>query len=316
MAFNFDVNTQDILDRKPLTGTDLGMTGGMTVQPGDRIRPLNMQDVLNIRDQMQPQEIQLANFDPVQVSSAQYDFIVNHLAGIKDKAEMEAEEIRIASALSYSRNLGLPFQYTLQNLDQIALEWNGIKYSPTATNFRSITDSFKLGTLRNERGTLGTMAMNASTPEELSQILAQSSQLSQQMQALHDSVPRPWYIDLLKMGALNLPYTAEPTMEGVEGYATARLGLETAARIGGMAVTNGPLRQIGEIGLQATKIGGKLNLPLASAMTAYSIYRSFQRGKEVNQGNLFLDLLEAGVPADTARPIAGVAGSISIRQSR
>ena len=312
MAFNFDVDTQDVLERrKPLTGADLGMTGGMVVQPGERVRPLNMQDVLNIRDQMQPQEIQLANFDPVQVSSAQYDFIVNHLAGIKDKAEMEAEEIRIASALSYSRNLGLPFQYTLQNLDQIALEWNGIKYSPTATNFRSITDSFKLGTLRNERGTLGTMAMNASTPEELSQILAQSSQLSQQMQALQDSVPRPWYIDLLKMGAENIPYMAAPTMEGIEGYATARLGLEAAARIGGMAVTNGPLRQLGEIGLQATKIGGRLNLPLTAALTAYSIYRNFQRGKEINQGNLFLDLLEAGVPADTARPIAGTAGSIN-----
>ena len=312
MAFNFDVDTQDVLERrKPLTGADLGMTGGMVVQPGERVRPLNMQDVLNIRDQMQPQEIQLANFDPVQVSSAQYDFIVNHLAGIKDKSEMEAEEIRIASALSYSRNLGLPFQYTLQNLDQIALEWNGIKYSPTATNFRSITDSFKLGTLRNERGTLGTMAMNASTPEELSQILAQSSQLSQQMQALQDSVPRPWYIDLLKMGAENIPYMAAPTMEGIEGYATARLGLEAAARMGGMAVTNGPLRQLGEIGLQATKIGGRLNLPLATALTAYSIYRNFQRGKEINQGNLFLDLLEAGVPADTARPIAGVAGSIN-----
>ncbi len=312
MTFDFNSDTQDILDRrKIITGADLGMTGGMVVQPGERVRPLNMQDVLNIRDQMQPQEIQLANFDPVQVSSAQYDFIVNHLAGIKDKAEMEAEEIRIASALSYSRNLGLPFQYTLQNLDQIALEWNGIKYSPTATNFRSITDSFKLGTLRNERGTLGTMAMNASTPEELSQILAQSSQLSQQMQALQDSVPRPWYIDLLKMGAENIPYMAAPTMEGIEGYATARLGLETAARIGGMAVTNGPLRQIGEIGLQATKIGGRLNLPLATALTAYSIYRNFQRGKEINQGNLFLDLLEAGVPADTARPIAGVAGSIN-----
>ena len=198
MAFNFDVDTRDILERRRfLTGADLGMTGGRTILPGDRIRPLNTQDILNISEQMEPQEIQLAGFDPVQVSSAQYDFIVNHLAGIKDKAEMEAEEIRIASALSYSRNLGLPFQYTLQNLDQIALEWNGIKYSPTATNFRSITDSFKLGTLRNERGTLGTMAMNASTPEELSQILAQSSQLSQQMQALQDSVPRPWYIDLL-----------------------------------------------------------------------------------------------------------------------
>ena len=90
MAFNFDVDTQDVLERrKPLTGADLGMTGGMVVQPGERVRPLNMQDVLNIRDQMQPQEIQLANFDPVQVSSAQYDFIVNHLAGIKDKAEIE-----------------------------------------------------------------------------------------------------------------------------------------------------------------------------------------------------------------------------------
>lgn len=311
MAFNFDVDTQDILERRrSLTGADLGL-GGSAAQPGDRIRPLNMQDIVSIRDQMEPQEIQLAGFDPVQVSSAQYDFIVNHLAGIKDKAEMEAEEIRIASALSYSRNLGLPFQYTLQNLDQIALEWNGIKYSPTATNFRSITDSFKLGTLRNERGTLGTMAMNASTPEELSQILAQSSQLSQQMQALQDSVPRPWYIDLLKMGAENIPYMAAPTMEGIEGYATARLGLEAAARMGGMAVTSGPLRQLGEIGLQATKIGGKLNLPLATALTAYSIYRNFQRGKEINQGNLFLDLLEAGVPADTARPIAGVAGSIN-----
>ena len=311
MAFNFDVDTQDILERRrSLTGADLGL-GGSAAQPGDRVRPLNMQDIVSIRDQMEPQEIQLANFDPVQVSSAQYDFIVNHLAGIKDKSEMEAEEIRIASALSYSRNLGLPFQYTLQNLDQIALEWNGIKYSPTATNFRSITDSFKLGTLRNERGTLGTMAMNASTPEELSQILAQSSQLSQQMLALQDSVPRPWYIDLLKMGAENIPYMAAPTMEGIEGYATARLGLEAAARIGGMAVTNGPLRQLGEIGLQATKIGGRLNLPLATALTAYSIYRNFQRGKEINQGNLFLDLLEAGVPADTARPIAGTAGSIN-----
>ena len=310
MAFDFSIDTQPDR-RRSLTGAELGLGGGMTVQPGDRVRPLNMQDILSVKEQMRPQEIQLADFDPVQVTSGQYDFIVNHLAGIKDKAEMEAEEIRIASALSYSRNLGLPFQYTLQNLDQIALEWNGIKYSPTATNFRSITDSFKLGTLRNERGTLGTMAMNASTPEELSQILAQSSQLSQQMQALQDSVPRPWYIDLLKMGAENIPYMAAPTMEGIEGYATARLGLEAAARMGGMAVTNGPLRQLGEIGLQATKIGGRLNLPLATALTAYSIYRNFQRGKEINQGNLFLDLLEAGVPADTARPIAGVAGSIN-----
>ena len=232
MAFDFDFDTQDLLEnRKPITGADLGMTGGRTILSGDRIRPLNTQDIINISEQMKPKQIQLAEADPVQVTSGQYDFIVNHLSRIKDNSEREAEEIRIASALSYSRNLGLPFQYTLQNLDQIALEWNGIKYTPTATNLRSIINSFKLGTLRNQRGAIGTRAMEATNTEDLSQTLEQSAALSQEMDALQDSVPRPWYIDLLKMGAENLPYMAEPTMEGVTGYGTARLGLEAAGRL-------------------------------------------------------------------------------------
>lgn len=87
-------------------------------------------------------ELQLAGYDPIQVSRPTYNLIVNHLSSISDEDERWAEEIRIANALSYSRLLHIPFEESMAYLDDISAVWNSIEYIPSKTKAKSFFDSF------------------------------------------------------------------------------------------------------------------------------------------------------------------------------
>lgn len=316
MAGLFNENN-DPYNVRRLTGSDVGLqTPDYGLQAGDYISPLSVGDIERRSEIIKPKEIQLAGFDPIQVSPEQYKLITDRLSTIQDKNEMEQEEIRIASALSYSRNFGLDYTFAYNNLDQLAMAWNGIKYTPTATNMKSIVNSFKVGQLSNQRGRIGTqmMSMDPKDPA-FAQMLSEAQALSADMQSMQDDIPRPWYVKAMQWLTGNLPYFGVGMVGTAEGAAAGRLAVEGAARLGGMTVTNTPLAQLGQISLQATKIGGKVlgkfNLPVAAVITAISILNGFAKGKEIDQGNIFLDLISEGIPFETARNVADATSSVN-----
>lgn len=316
MAGLFNENN-DPYNVRRLTGTDVGLqTPNYRLEAGDYVSPLSIGDIERRSEAMKPQEIQLAGFDPVMVTAEQYKLITDRLSTIADKNEMEQEEIRIASALSYSRNFGLDYTFAYNNLDQLAMAWNGIKYTPTATNMKAIVNSFKVGQLNNRRGRIGTQMMNIDPNDPaFTAMLNEAASLSTEMEGMQDDVPRPWYVKAMTWLMGNLPYFGTGVMGTAEGAAAGRLAVEGAARLGGMTVTNAPLAQLGQISLQATKIGGKFlskfNLPVASVITAISILDGFAKGKEIDQGNIFLDLINDGIPYEIAKNVADATSSVN-----
>lgn len=88
-------------------------------------------------------EIQLCNFDPISVRWEDYNYIQEILSKISDENERWEEEAKIASALSFSRNFGLPFRCALENQEEIAEAYSKVRYQPTPTTSRKIADNIR-----------------------------------------------------------------------------------------------------------------------------------------------------------------------------
>lgn len=300
MSVDIDFNKDD-LARKAIMGGVLGIEG-RKVGKFDRIRPLNGDEIAAYADYYDNvPELQLAGYDPVKVSRQTYDLIVSRLSSITDNSERQAEEIRIASALSYSRNLNLPFSYAMSNLDEISQAWNGIKYSPTPTNFRAIGNSFRLGFVSSDRGKLGTQLMQETDPVKRQAMLEQVAEYDRQIAELYDYVPRPWYVELLKLGAENLSFIGESTIAGLEGRMAGEVVAQLGTKAAGLSIAPGAVAGVGTVA--APTVG--------MFVAAYSLVSSFSRMKNISQGNMYLDLISQGIPHDTASVIAGTTSSIT-----
>lgn len=108
-------------------------------EEGDIVKPLTYADIeewgrleeLGLLDKFTT--IKLAGFDEVSVLWKDYYYIQDILSKITDEDERWEEEVKIASALSFSRNFGLPFRCALENQEEIAEAWLKVIYQQTPT---------------------------------------------------------------------------------------------------------------------------------------------------------------------------------------
>lgn len=222
----------------------------------------------------------------LQVNSKQYDFITSEMARSENPQETE---LKIASALKFSKEYGLPVDFAINNLDNLNQALTGSAFKPTPTNFKSITNSFEIGNLTSKRGELGTkLALAELKGEDNKELRSQIADLDQQIQGLIDYVPRNTVTTALKIGAQTLPYAGQVITTGLLSGGAAKVGLEVA--------------------------GAALGGPIAGAAKVISIAASIGRGLktiELVGGAEYYDLTEQGIDKGTARAIATISGGLS-----
>lgn len=267
-----------------------------SVYSGGRIVPLSentkLQEKTSLNSGMQ--SIQLGAMPKMEVTPQQYRFIMNHLAGIKDKAQAEAEEIRLASALSYSRNFGLPLDYCLRNLEEMNKAYLGTEYKATATNFRAIYNEGQIGKLTVERGRLGNLIMNTSDPAKREELLAQVSEIDASIESMQDSLPRNWLVEMAKMTGNSLYFTASSGVAGLKGAGVGAIGVGVLQGLGTIGVSN-PLTAV----------------PVAGTIAAVSLLFQGKNTYEIESGNTYLDLLNNGVEPEIAKGMGNIGGLIN-----
>ena len=252
-------------------------------------RPMTAAQILERAEAPDTASVDLGGYGKIEVTQSEFDMITSALSQVEDKSQAEALEIRMATALSFSRNLDMPFSTALANLDSIAKAWNGMEYKPTATNYRSILNSFSAGKLSYQRGELGNRLMNASDEGERQAILRQIAQMDTELQGLQDDIPRPWYVDIMK----STGETAYFTLTGI------------MANAAGGGVVKGALAGLGALGFA-------LNPGLATAIVAGgAALGGFINSASVEGGNLYADLLLNGVEEPVAKTVANFYGSFA-----
>lgn len=267
-----------------------------SVYSGGRIVPLSENTKLQEKTSQNSgmQSIQLGAMPKMEVTPQQYRFIMNHLAGIKDKAQAEAEEIRLASALSYSRNFGLPLDYCLRNLEEMNKAYLGTEYKATATNFRAIYNEGQIGKLTVERGRLGNLIMNTSDPAKRDELLAQVSEIDASIESMQDSLPRNWLVEMAKMTGNSLYFTASSGVAGLKGAGVGAIGVGVLQGLGTIGVSN-PLTAV----------------PVAGTIAAVSLLFQGKNTYEIESGNTYLDLLNNGVEPEIAKGMGNIGGLIN-----
>ena len=227
----------------------------------------------------------------VEVTPAQYRFITWQMAQAENPQEMEVD---IASALTYSRNLGLPLDFCLNNLDALTQVQTGLKYTPTATSFKAIANSFKVGDLGNQRGDLGDQYREAyMSGGDVTSIQAQIQDIDSQIENLQDHVPRNWITEALKMTAQTMPYTGQIIWEGVKGAAVGAGIAGIASLIPGV----GPAMA----GAGAT----------AKVISAVSMLFRAKETLDIVGGNQFYDMVQDGVDPRVAYGMSYLSGGLS-----
>ena len=283
---------------RPLTSI-IQNTSRTDLGAGQRLIPLSEnEELLNEVSSTPsgPLQIELAGLPKVRVSRDQFDFIMDHLSTIKDKAEAEAEEIRIASALSFSRNTGLPLEYTLRNLDALTENYLGIEYKPTATAFRAIYNHGQIGRITIERGNLGKQLMETTDEGARQQLLQQAAAMDSEMENLQDSLPRNFIVEALKAVGESGYFTASSAIAGAEGAMIGRMGVELLVKAG-LASTNP---------ITGAVAGASMAIPLLA-----NLFQG-QNTQEIEAGNLYLDLLNSNVEEPIARHTANIGGYLSM----
>lgn len=227
----------------------------------------------------------------VEVTPAQYRFITSQMALAENPQEMEVD---IASALTYSRNLGLPLDFCLNNLDALTQVQTGLKYTPTATSFKAIANSFKVGDLGNQRGDLGDQYREVyMSGGDVTSIQAQIQDIDSQIENLQDHVPRNWITEALKMTAQTMPYTGQIIWEGVKGAAVG-------AGIAGIASL------IPGVGPAMAAAGAT-----AKVISAVSMLFRAKETLDIVGGNQFYDMVQDGVDARVAYGMSYLSGALS-----
>ena len=280
----------------PLSDIVSSPDSAQSVYSGGRIVPLSENTSLLDKGSQNSgmQSIQLGAMPKMEVTPQQYRFIMNHLAGIKDKAQAEAEEIRLASALSYSRNFGLPLDYCLRNLEEMNKAYLGTEYKATATNFRAIYNEGQIGKLTVERGRLGNLIMNTSDPAKRDELLAQVSEIDASIESMQDSLPRNWLVEMAKMTGNSLYFTASSGVAGLKGAGVGAIGVGVLQGLGAIGVSN-PLTAV----------------PVAGTIAAVSLLFQGKNTYEIESGNTYLDLLNNGVEPEIAKGMGNIGGLIN-----
>lgn len=250
------------------------------------ITPPSESDLLAMASAPERTEISLSGIGKIEVSQDTYSFIQNRLSGILDNAQREAEEIRLASAFAFARNLNIPFKTAYSNLDTLTKNWNGFaEYKPTASNYRAILNSFSISKRSFDRGRIGDELKTTTDPARRQQLLQEAAALEAEIESLQDNVPRNFLVEMAKLSANSAYFSARSLISSFSyGKGT-------------------------DLAVKAVSAIAPVNPALASLLvSASSLYGGFKVSKEVEGGNLYLDLISNGVEENIARGMSDIGG--------
>lgn len=214
------------------------------------------------------------------MASWDYDLYDKVLPAIEASDNPEETRERFNAAMLYAKLFDKPLTDTYENLETYNQVWLGKAFTPK-TDVKAIADSMALGMASMEYNTLGARlkAAGGEDPE----IEAQLAEALKKMEKLQDNVPRPWYVEAVKMGAQSLPYTA---LAAGAGIATAGLGAAMVGTAGGSAAL-----------MAAVKAGASI---AGSGAASYAMM----------EGAEYADLRAQGVRHDIAAPVSSISALI------
>ena len=250
------------------------------------ITPPSESDLLAMASAPERTEVSLSGIGKIEVSQDTYSFIQNRLSGILDNAQREAEEIRLASAFAFARNLNIPFKTAYSNLDTLTKNWNGFaEYKPTASDYRAILNSFSISKRSFDRGRIGDELKTTTDPARRQQLLQEAAALEAEIESLQDNVPRNFLVEMAKLSANSAYFSARSLISSFSyGKGT-------------------------DLAVKAVSAIAPVNPALASLLvSASSLYGGFKVSKEVEGGNLYLDLISNGVEENIARGMSDIGG--------
>jgi len=199
-------------------------------------------------------------------------------AMIEHTDDPEDKIYRFATALKYSDNLDIPFDFAYQNLDLINQHWLGTGKGPAKSNFKAVVDSFLIGTKTLSLARVGNDLMSADFSGNEALIKnteARHYELKRELERLQDSTPRSWLINAFKAGANTIPVSASTLLPSMLGSLLGPLGSTVAFAVSADT-------QIGLQYLELREAGVKKEI----AMPLANLSGTLQAAIEVSLGNV------------------------------
>jgi len=205
----------------------------------------------------------------------------------------DEEPYRFASAIRFSRELGLTVENAMMRLDDLTEYQTGKKFSPTKSTWKAIVDSFEMGKLQIPKADLEKQYKYLDLAgEDTTQIEQQIAEYERMFTELGDSTPRNLLTQALKAGAQTLPYTAKIALGGASKGMVAGLGAAGAAALFGVAA----------VGALPVSIAASIIAVATAAGTAFS----FKEAYDLMEGGEYYRMRKNGIPKDIALPMSNM----------
>jgi len=205
----------------------------------------------------------------------------------------DEEPYRFASAIRFSRELGLTVENAMMRLDDLTEYQTGKKFSPTKSTWKAIVDSFEIGKLQIPKADLEKQYKYLDLAgEDTTQIEQQIAEYERMFTELGDSTPRNLLTQALKAGAQTLPYTAKIALGGASKGMVAGLGAAGVAALFGVAA----------VGALPVSIAASIIAVATAAGTAFS----FKEAYDLMEGGEYYRMRKNGIPKDIALPMSNM----------
>ena len=278
-----ELNYQNYLDEKQQTAEKYGF-----VTLSDKSYKAIQQGEQNIQATQGLVESLLADNDTLASLGLDNDSISELSNLMQQAADPEAMRDDLITAVAFSQHLNISVSDAMQNLDNLleAQFYTPVKRGKTA--IKAINDSKMLGKLTLDRGIIGSKLKNAEVgSDEYNDLFAQLQAIDEEMTALQDWMPRPWYVALAKLGANSATYSLLSATAGGTGAAV------------GKAL---------EIAVSMTPLKAALKVPMAIVTGAISAGARGAVAYTVESGNLYYDLVADGIDSEVAKGFSTIYG--------
>jgi len=220
----------------------------------------------------------------VPVSEQQWNIISRAAA----QSENPDEELsKYAAALTFSREYGIPLDAAYSSLDDLTKDLLGKPYTPNATGFQAISNSFKAGRLNMQFSDLAYRFKQADLAgEDTSAMLSQLDAMGDEIANLKDYQKRNVLTTVLKWTAEGaVPYMMEVGKSALEGATFAG-----ALGTGFTAAT----------GISLGSIAAASPYSLAAIIGMGATVGAVNRTRELMEGASYLQLRQMGIDKDIA----------------
>lgn len=247
----------------------------------------------------------------IKVSNDEYKLLYNMLSSKSTKAEMNEQEARMYSAMTFAENMDIPFSYAYDNLNSLTKAWNGIEFKPTVSNATAIHNSFQIGPLSRKQANIAYNLMMSGdiTDEERQSMIQQLEALDKEIEPLIDDMPRPWYVEMLKSAGQSMMYSLSGMTEGAKGALAGSSAALASLSLAGISLGGLSTVALGPVALPAAALAAGTGLATSMAF-------QFADTMKAEAGALYWDLLKQGVDDSTAKTVSmihgGASGSIEL----